>query len=107
MVFLEVQRTRGVYSRVKAGMILQSSCLFSNVRNPVLLGGIPLEAPQAWEGNTVLLEVRQETEVPFLFATVILEFLSIFKKSQVSSPFEALNTACFSRCQKDVRLLYR
>ena len=49
-----------------------------------------------------LLEVRQMTEVPFLFATVILEFLSIFKKSQVSSPFEALNTACFSRCQMDV-----
>ena len=50
-----------------------------------------------------LLEVRQMTEVPFLFATVILEFLSIFKKSQVSSPFEALNTVCFSRCQMDVR----
>ena len=75
MVFLELQRTPGVYSRVKAEMIIERSCLFSNVRNPVLLGGIPLEAPRAWEGNTVLLEVRQETEVPFVFATVILEFL--------------------------------
>ena len=55
----------------------------------------------------MVLEVRQETEVPFLDATVILEFLSIFKKSQVSSPFEALDTACFSRCQRDMRPLYR
>ena len=51
----------------------------------------------------MVLEVRQETEVPFVVATVILEFLSIFKKSQVLSPFEALDTACFSRCQRDVR----
>ena len=32
-----------------------------------------------------LLEVRPETEVPFLVATVILVLLSIFKKSQASS----------------------
>ena len=49
------------------------------------------------------LEVRQETEGPFVVATVILGFLSIFNKSQASSPFEALNTACLSRCQRDVR----
>ena len=52
----------------------------------------------------MLLEVRWETQGPFLVATVILEFLSIFKKSQASSPFEALNSACLSRCQRDVRL---
>ena len=40
-----------------------------------------------------LLEVTRETEGPFLVATVILGFLSIFKKSQASSPFEALNSA--------------
>ena len=50
----------------------------------------------------MLLEVRQETEVHFLVGTVILEFLSIFKKSQASSPFEALNSVCLSRCQRDV-----
>ena len=50
----------------------------------------------------MLLEVRQETEVHFLVETVILEFLSIFKKSQASSPFEALNSVCLSRCQRDV-----
>ena len=51
----------------------------------------------------MVLEVSQETAVPFLVATVILEFVSIFKKSQVSSPFEALDTACFLKCQRDVR----
>ena len=50
-----------------------------------------------------LLEVRQETEVHFLFVTVILGLLSIFKKSQASSPYEALNSVCLSRVQRDVR----
>ena len=48
------------------------------------------------------LEVKQETEVHFLVGTVILGFLSIFKKSKTSSPFEALNSVCLSRCQSDV-----
>ena len=51
----------------------------------------------------MLLEVRQETEVHILFGTVILELLSIFKKSQASSPYEALNAVCLSRVQRDVR----
>ena len=51
----------------------------------------------------MLLELRQETEVHFLVGTDILGFLYIFKKSQASSPFEALNSVCLSRCQRDVR----
>ena len=51
----------------------------------------------------MILEVRQETEVHFLVGTVILGFLSIFKKSQASSPYEALNSVCLSRGQRDVR----
>ena len=47
--------------------------------------------------------MRQETEVYFLFATVILGLLSIFKKSQASSPYEALNSVFLSRVQRDVR----
>ena len=47
--------------------------------------------------------MRQETEVHFLFGTVILGHLSIFKKSQASSPYEALNSVCLSRVQRDVR----
>ena len=51
----------------------------------------------------MLLEVRQETEFHFLVGTVILGFLSIFKKSQGSSPYEAVNSVCLSKCQRDVR----
>ena len=51
----------------------------------------------------MLLEVRQETKVHFLVGTVILEFLSVFKKSQALSPYEALNSVCLSRGQMDVR----
>ena len=50
------------------------------------------------------LEVKQETEVQFLVGTVILGFLSIFKKSKASSPFEALTSVCLSRHQSDVIL---
>ena len=49
-----------------------------------------------------LLEVRQETEFHFLVGTVILGFLSLFKKSKASSPFEALNSVGLSRCQSDM-----
>ena len=48
------------------------------------------------------LEVKQETEVHFLVETVILGFLSVFKKSKASLPFEALNSECLSRCQSDM-----
>ena len=51
----------------------------------------------------MLLEVRQEPEVHFLFGTVILGLLSIFKQSQASSHYEALNSVCLSRVQRDVR----
>ena len=50
-----------------------------------------------------LLEVSREAKRPLLVGTFILVFLSIFTKSQASSPFEALNTAHLSMCQKDVR----
>ena len=46
-----------------------------------------------------LLEVRWETKGPFLVSTVILGFQSIFKKSQASSVFEALNTTGLWKCQ--------
>ena len=50
----------------------------------------------------MLLELRQETKAHFLVGTVILGFLFIFKKSQASSSFEALNSVCLSRYQSDV-----
>ena len=51
----------------------------------------------------LLLEVSREAKCPLLVGTVILVFLSIFTKSQASSPFEALNSAHFSKSQMDVR----
>ena len=51
----------------------------------------------------MLKEVRREVKRPLLFGTVILVFLSIFTRSQASSPFEAMNSAHLSMCQKDVR----
>ena len=41
--------------------------------------------------------MSQETEVHFLFGTVILGLLSIFNKSQASSPYEAFNSVRLSR----------
>ena len=51
-----------------------------------------------------LLEVSWEAKRPLLVGTVILVFLSIFTKSQASSPFEALNSAHLSKSQMNVRL---
>ena len=50
-----------------------------------------------------LLQVGREAKHPLLVCTVILVFLSIFTKSQASSPFEALNSAQLSKSQMDVR----
>ena len=47
--------------------------------------------------------MRQETECHFLFGTVILRLLSIFRKGQASSPYEAFNSVCLSRCHRDMR----
>ena len=47
--------------------------------------------------------MRQGTEVHFLVGRVLLGFLDIFKKSQASSPYEALNSVCLSRGQRDAR----
>ena len=49
------------------------------------------------------LEVSREAKLPLLSGTFILVFLSIFTKSQASSPFEAFNSAHLSKSQMDVR----
>ena len=50
-----------------------------------------------------LLGVSREANRPLFVGTVILVFLSIFTKSQTSTPFEALNSAHLSKSQMDVR----
>ena len=47
--------------------------------------------------------MRREAKRPLLVGTVILVFLSIFTKSQASSPFEAVNSAHLLKSQMDVR----
>ena len=49
-----------------------------------------------------LLDVSREAKLPLLVGTVILVSLSIFMKSQASSPFEALNSAHLSKSQMDM-----
>ena len=51
----------------------------------------------------ILLEESRDAKRLLLVGTVILVFLSIFTKSQASSPFEALNSAHLSKSQMDVR----
>ena len=58
---------------------------------------------KAWQNNTDAPGGEAGTEVHFLVGTVILGFLSIFKKSPAESPYEALNSVCLSRGQRDVR----
>ena len=50
-----------------------------------------------------LLDVSREAKLPLLVGTVILVFLSIFRKSQASSAFESLNSVRLSKSQMDVR----
>ena len=47
--------------------------------------------------------MSREAKRPLLVGTVILVFVSIFMKSQASSPFEPLNSAHLSKSQMDVR----
>ena len=58
----------------------------------------------AWQEYRTLLEVSREAKRPLLFGRIILVFLSIFTKSQASSPFEARNSVHLWTCQKDERL---
>ena len=51
----------------------------------------------------MLVEVRSDSEGHFLVDRVILGFLTIFKKCQASSKFKAVNFACLSTWQRDVR----
>ena len=46
--------------------------------------------------------MSREAKRPLLVGTVILVFLSIFTKSQASSPVEALNSAHLSKSEMDV-----
>ena len=46
--------------------------------------------------------MSEETEVLFVVGRVILGFISIFRMSQASSPYEPVNSVCLSSVQKDM-----
>ena len=50
MGFLELQQEPGVYSQITAGMSVQNSIWFSEVKIPVSLGWTPQEAKVGWSG---------------------------------------------------------
>ena len=89
MVFLELHREPGIYSHVMERMDFQSpvcsatSGLLSTCEGQI---GILLDASKH---NRVSCQGELEAQGPFLPATGILGFLSIFKRSQLSSNFEA------------------
>ena len=58
---------------------------------------------KAWQGNMDTSRGEAGQRDFLSICPVILGFVSIFKKSQALPPFEALNSAWLSRCQKDVR----
>ena len=57
----------------------------------------------AWQENTETSGGEAGGQASLIICRVILVFLSIFTKSQASSPFEALNSAHLSKSQMDVR----
>ena len=104
MVFLELRHGPGVYSRVSAGMAIQNSSFFQLWQDSCLVTkDTPEISSRFGRAIQMLLKVTGETQAPFVVATVILGFLSIFKKSQASSPSLIVNSAFLSRCQRVMR----
>ena len=68
------------HSKLMFGQRCQDSCLVTRDTS-----GISLRLGRAIQ---ILLEVTQETKGPFIVTKVIMEFLSIFNKSQASSPLK-------------------
>ena len=108
MGFLELQWEPGVYSPIMVGVAIKNFYLFQRCQDSCLVT-MDTSGIKTRLGRTIrtCIKVRRETEGNFLVGTVIFGFLSIFKKSQASSPFEALSSGRLSMCQRDVRPLSR
>ena len=103
IVFLELLQEAGLYSQVTERMATQNSFLFTKAGLLSTYEGNLRNLHEAWQGNTDTSRGKVGDRVSLSSCTVIFGFLSIFKKSQASSPFEALNYTCLSSCQTDVR----
>ena len=105
MVFLELRWGPGVYSRVLAGMAIQTRVCSAMSGLLSSYDGYLMNLNWLCRTIRMFLQVWHETEGHFLVGTVILGFLKIFKRCQASSSFEALNSASLLRCQRDLRPL--
>ena len=103
MRFLEFRQAPGVYSRVRAGWPFETRFFQQRQDSCLDMTDTSLSYTMFGRKTQTLLEVSQEAKRPLLVVTVILVFLSIFTKSQSSSPFEALSSAQLSMSQMDVR----
>ena len=101
--FSRVVQAPGVYSRVTAAKAITNSGCPAKSGLLSCYDGHLGKLNYAWQENTDASGVSREAKLPLLVGTVILIFLSIFTKSQASSPFEALNSAHLSKSQIYVR----
>ena len=104
MRFLVLQQAPGVNSRVTEGDVHLKLGFFQQSQDSCLVR-TDTSVIYTRLGRTVRmhLEVRREAKRHLLVGTVILVFLSIFTKSQASSPFEAMNSAHLSKFQRDMK----
>ena len=96
MSFLELRQARGIYFRVRRGWPFETWVCSAKSGLLSIYDGHLGKLNYAWQENTYASGGEPGGEASLLVATVILVFLSIFTKSQASSPFEALNSAHLS-----------
>ena len=88
MGFLELRQEPVVYSRVTGGWPFETPLCSAKSGLLSSYGGHLRNLSKLESIIQTLLEVRWETKRPFLVSRKILGFLSIFKKSQTSSPLK-------------------
>ena len=102
MVFLELRREPGVCSRVMVGVAIKNFvCLLTSG----LLSSYDVHLRNlnnAYQDNTDASGCEAGDRGSLSTWNSDIGLLSIFKKSKASTPFEALNSVCLSRCQSDV-----
>ena len=103
MSFLELRQAPCVYSRVQWGWPFETWVCSSKSGILSSYVGHIGKLNYAWQENTDPSGGEPGGKCPLLVGRVTLVSLSIFTRSQASSPFEALNSAHVSNSQMDVR----
>ena len=105
-VFSSCGRNQGIFSSYGGDVHLKLE--FVQWSQDTCLGMRDNSGMWTRRGRTIrtLLGIKWEFRSLFLFDTVILGYLTILKKWQASSTFEAVNSAWLSSCQRHVRHLF-